>query len=228
MTGAGGVEGAALLAALAAGGVTSLHCVGMCGPLACGVCLRQAGRRFPALLTYHAARIGSYVALGALAGALGRLVAGDFLRPLATFFPWVFLVFFATVVLGWDKRAGRALQGSPVLAPLLRRAGSGGTIAAAGVLGLATPFLPCGPLYLMVGTAILSGSGLAGGVLLAAFAFGTIPFPLAVQAGVSAWGGRLAPLTLDRLRRGFALVSMVLLLGRAWIPFDAPVPIFCR
>lgn len=219
---------AGLAAALVAGMVTSLHCVGMCGPLACSVCLRGPGRRVLPLAAYHTARIVSYAAVGALAGAFGRLVAGEFMRPLAGFLPWIFLGFFVGVAAGWDKRAGLALQGFGWSAPWIHRVRRGGPVTLGGLLGLATPFVPCGPLYLMAGAAIVSGSGSAGAALLAVFALGTMPVPLLVQAGVGTAAMRVSPLTLDRLRRGFAAVSVVVLLGRALGPLGSSSSLLCR
>lgn len=219
------------LAALAAGAITSLHCVGMCGPLSCGVCLRQGrGKTLPALLVYHGARAVSYTALGAAAGALGRLATGDLLRPLAGFFPWVFLLFFALVALGWDKRAGRAFYGVRFFAPVLARAGRLGAIPGAAVLGAVTPFLPCGPLYLMVGAAIFSGSGAQGALLLGAFAAGVIPFYLAAQVGLIRLGSILSPTGLEHTRRALALVSIALLLGRMFYPaaLDNTACLMCK
>ncbi len=219
------------LAALAAGAITSLHCVGMCGPLSCGVCLRQGqGKTLPALSVYHGARLLFYVALGAAAGALGRFAAGDLLRPLAGFFPWVFLLFFGLVALGWDKRAGLALYGIRFFAPVLDRARRLGAIPGAAVLGAATPFLPCGPLYLMVGAAILSGSGAQGAILLGAFAIGIMPFYFAAQAGLIRLGSVLSPTGLEHARRGLAVVSIALLLGRMFYPaaLDNTACLMCK
>lgn len=219
------------LAALVAGAITSLHCVGMCGPLSCGVCLRQGGRKtLPALSAYHGTRVLSYMALGAAAGALGRFAAGDLIRPLAGFFPWVFLLFFGLVALGWDKRAGRAFYGIRFFAPMLARANRLGAIPGAAALGAATPFLPCGPLYLMVGAAILSGSGAHGALLLGAFAVGIVPFYFAAQAGLIRLGSRLSPTGLEHTRRGLAMVSIALLLGRMYYPaaLDNTACLMCK
>ncbi len=214
---AGEIQGP--LAALAAGAITSLHCVGMCGPLSCGVCLRRGGgRTVPALAVYHGARLVSYAALGAVAGALGQIAAGDLVRPFTSFFPWVFLVFFGFVALGWDKRAGQAVYGVRFFAPVVARANRLGVIPGAALLGTATPFLPCGPLYLMVGAAVLSGSGAHGAILLAAFAIGIIPFYFAAQTGLIHLGSKLSPTGLEHTRRGLALVSMALLVGRLFYP----------
>ena len=61
-------------AAFVAGLVTSLHCVGMCGPLVCALVPGGAGAH-GGLSTggalYHAGRMVSYGSIGALVGLLG-------------------------------------------------------------------------------------------------------------------------------------------------------------
>ena len=62
------------VAALAAGLVTSFHCVGMCGPIACGLgtLAKSEGERLTAASLYHGTRLVSYGLIGALCGALGQ------------------------------------------------------------------------------------------------------------------------------------------------------------
>jgi sulfite exporter TauE/SafE len=57
------LETATALAAVGAGLATSLHCIGMCGPLACALKVRP--------LEYHGSRLISYTITGGLAGAIG-------------------------------------------------------------------------------------------------------------------------------------------------------------
>src|SRR3954467_11374619 len=61
-------------AAFVAGLVTSLHCAGMCGPLACSLAPVQATPADSAVISsvYHVARLAGYGVLGGLAGGLGR------------------------------------------------------------------------------------------------------------------------------------------------------------
>ena len=58
--------------ALVAGLITSVHCVAMCGPLACAWGRPQQWR-VPVewlLLTYHGSKLIAYCLVGAIAGAL--------------------------------------------------------------------------------------------------------------------------------------------------------------
>jgi uncharacterized protein len=48
----------------------------------------------------------------------------------------------------------------------------------ASAMGLLTPFLPCGPLYLVFGAALLAGSAAKGAEFTLAFGLGTVPLLL--------------------------------------------------
>ena len=200
------------LAALVAGLVTSLHCSGMCGPLACAACVKSnGGGSFSAAALYHGSRVVSYGVLGFLAGWIGREVSDVLLLGTARWLTWAFVVFFVVVATGLDKRMRIPLAG----AWMARCLGSQDTAPVrATILGALTPFIPCGPLYMIVAAAALSGSALSGATVLVAFAAGTIPLMFALQSQYFRIGSRLSPLALDRVRRVLAAVSVGLLLYR--------------
>ncbi|MEN9811956.1 MAG: hypothetical protein RL479_642, partial [Verrucomicrobiota bacterium] len=78
-------------AAFAAGLVTSLHCAGMCGPLACALLPARAGAgSAQAVATaYHGARLAAYGLLGAVAGGLGAAPLGWVGGAAARWLPWL-------------------------------------------------------------------------------------------------------------------------------------------
>lgn len=189
----------------------SLHCAGMCGPL---VALwaapgGSAAAVFARHATYHGARGAGYVTLGALAGGLGlgvdRLGALAGLGRVAAVATGLALVVAGALRL---LRAGgvqvgvplprplaRVLARLPGCAPLARLRGAGPWTRAL-VLGLVTPLLPCGWLWLFVLAGAGAGGPLAGAAVLAAFWAGTLPVLLALGLGV----GRAASGPLARLR----------------------------
>ncbi|HRJ71609.1 MAG TPA: sulfite exporter TauE/SafE family protein, partial [Terrimicrobiaceae bacterium] len=128
--------------------------------------------------------------------------------------PWMFIAFFLLVALGLDKRAGRTVTGFRLMRPVFAAMERLGAVPAGILLGAITPLLPCGPLYLMIGAAALSGTPAAGAVLMAAFGAGTIPLHLALHTQLFRAGRHFSPATLEHLRRGLAVVSAVLLLLR--------------
>lgn len=212
----------------------SVHCAGMCGGIVGAlsvapgrvvpVPVRSAG---PALrpaaanvLAYNTGRIGSYMLAGMLAGGLAQ-GAGALARlpALQAGAYWMANLMLAALGLylmdAWHGLA-RLEQGGGLLwrrvQPLLRRIGPvdgpGRMLAAGAVWG----WLPCGMVYSVLVTAMLSGSALSGALVMLAFGLGTLPMLLALGA----LGARLrAMLRVPTVRRasgalvlGFAVLGL--------------------
>ena len=198
-------------AAFVAGLVTSLHCAGMCGPLACSLMPVKGDRADASTVStvYHVARLTSYALLGALAGGLGRAPLTWISQSALRWLPWAMVLFFVALALRWDRHL-------PKLAALGRATfrlqgwlrGRSRTEAAA-ALGFATPLLPCGPLYFLVALALLSGSALHGVEVMLAFGLGTVPLLWLAQTQFHWVRQKLSPLWLDRVRLTLALTTAV-------------------
>lgn len=204
-------------AAFMAGMVTSIHCTAMCGPLACSWAVSaQKGRLIFARDTalYHGGRLLAYGLVGAVAGAVGQVPLRFFQQGAGLVLPWLIVIAFAMVGMGLDRYLPKpAFLASP-LRKIQGRIFRLSSSLRAGLLGLATPLLPCGPLYVMFGLAMMNGSAVKGGAFSMAFAFGTLPLLALAQTHLHWLGGRLSPVTLRRLQRGMALVTAVLLAWR--------------
>ena len=200
------------LAALVAGLITSIHCAGMCGPLACAACTKSQGSgSAPAALVYHGTRILSYGVLGLLAGSIGRAVSDVLLGGGTRWLTWAFVAFFVIVATGLDKRLRIPVAGAWMANAL---GGQDAVFARAAMLGTLTPFIPCGPLYLMLAASALAGSAWAGAAVMAAFAVGTVPLILGIQSQLFRMGARISPVGLERLRRALAAASVAVLIYR--------------
>ena len=179
-------------AALVAGLLGGVHCIGMCGGIAGAL---SAAARGPALrrqAAFNAGRIASYTAAGALAGGLGSLVQA--LGPVnaaqtALFIVAnIFMVLLGLYVAGWGRSllrlesAGGALwrHVEPLRRHFLPIDSDVRALGAGAVWG----WIPCGLVYSMLALALASGSALAGAGVLAAFGLGTLP--AMVGAGVAA------------------------------------------
>ena len=202
--------------AFTAGLITSLHCLGMCGPLACTVVPMRGDRADAQIVSsiYHLARLAGYAVLGAMFGALGRLPMAWLGSGAARYLPWLLVGFFVAVALRWD----RYLPRMPVLGSLYLRVHAWGRARSPGVaaaaLGLATPLLPCGPLYLMVAVAMLAGSALRGVEFLLAFGLGTVPLLWLLQVNFQWIRPKLPPYWLGRLQTGLALTAALVIAWR--------------
>ena len=202
--------------AFAAGLVTSLHCVGMCAPLACMVSSmrRTDSDRMNAAVLYHGGRIISYVAIGTIAGSIGAFPISALDGTPVALLPWLLALSMLVIGFGLDRR----LPKPKILGRLLLRSQAklAGMSAAGGGLtaGLLTPLLPCGPLYLMFGIALLSGSAVSGAEFMAAFGLGTLPALWIAQHQLHRLNNRLKPHNIGRLRSALALLAGGLMLWR--------------
>lgn len=181
---------ATLLAAVGGAFVTgitgSVHCLMMCGPLACAAVPRGApGSARVASAAYQGARVLSYTAVGALLGAVGGGVTLALSVSTRPYLPWVMAAALLASVLQLGKRL-KPLPGISRGVSALTRAGAKFSPAArAAVIGGVTPLLPCGLLYGVFAAALSSSSALAGMALMGAFALGAVPALIAAQLGLS-------------------------------------------
>jgi len=156
-------------------------------------------RAFPRVLAYNAGRIGSYMLAGALAGGL----AGG-AQSLAALAGWqvgfYWLANLMLVALGlylmnaWHgltklEQAGRELwqRAQPWMAPAMRTLMPADRPHQAFALGALWGWLPCGMVYSVLLTAMLSGSAPGGALVMLAFGLGTTP----MLTGLGLLGARL-------------------------------------
>lgn len=219
------VEFSTPLAALVAGLVTSLHCAGMCGPLACTVCPGGGPSGTRDGFLYHGSRITAYALLGGLLGWSGASLGRALGWPLWHILPWAFLVLFAATALSWDPARFARLPAF-LRAPLARAAACRGPRGAL-LLGLGTPLLPCGPLYLAAGIAATSGSARLGATLMACFGLGTVTLIELLRANMGRLQKHVRPPTLRRIQQGLALTACLLIAIRLAWPAFAPAEKAC-
>lgn len=217
--------------ALVAGLVTSLHCAGMCGPMACGLASLQAGEaeRQRSAVLYHVGRLVSYALVGALAGWTGRAPLEAVSGTPAMVLPWFLVFVFLFTALGIHASFPRPAFWKRWTARVrLRMARMSAGRGALGV-GLVTPLLPCGPLYAMFGIALLSGSALRGVEFMLAFGLGTVPLLWVAQNQFHRLRQVLSPASMGNLRRGMALVAAGIMVWRLWgtLPWTAADPAAC-
>lgn len=170
------MDSGAMIAAFLVGLAGSLHCVGMCGPLAMVVPLR--GNRWWSIAAYNAARLLMYSLLGFAFGALGaRLSFLESGQRISLVLGIAVLLFFVVPNLfpGWSL-ANRwnqmvAQRYARWAKPVMQYKGFGAPF----VLGMLNGVLPCGLIYVALAGATASGSGLAGTQLLLAIGAGTLP-----------------------------------------------------
>lgn len=215
------------VSAFVAGLVTSLHCAGMCGPLACWMCpVRGDEDASTTLVCYQATRLFSYSLLGALAGALGALPLGWLHGSFLRYLPWALVIFFIGIALGLDKRVPKSQWASKLLLRVQTKARGQSKLTLAASVGLLTPLMPCGPLYFVAAVAALSGSAVDGLQFMLAFGLGTVPLLWFTHVQFGWLKSKLSPVSIRRVQMTLAAVA-ALVIGwrlRGTIGFTGPSP----
>lgn len=214
--------------AFLAGLITSLHCAGMCGPLACGLMPvpPEQGDAQTVSTAYHLTRLASYAMLGAIAGGIGGMPLAFVSASALRWLPWLLVLFFLAVAFRLDRLLPKPAVVARVSFRVHAWARGRSRVQAAAALGLGTPLLPCGPLYFMIALALISGSALRGIEFMLAFGLGTVPLLWLAQSQFHWLRRKLPPLWLNRTRIALALVTATTLGWRlrATLGFDGPDP----
>jgi sulfite exporter TauE/SafE len=218
-----------MLLAFLTGLFSSLHCVGMCGPIALALPKGNSGRTaFVAnRLLYNFGRTLTYIFLGVIVGLFGESIAFSGYQQGLSIALGIGLLIAGLLSLNNENRF-LALPWLDKLMLRLRKALSkrlGNPRPQATLsIGLLNGFLPCGFVYLALSGAAISGNVLDAASYMALFGLGTIPLMLSV----SLMGGLLKPQWRRRLRpvmHVFVLVFATLLILRGMnlgIPFVSP------
>lgn len=211
--------------AFLAGLVTSLHCAVMCGPIALLLAPRPGDSSSFMTVTalYHGSRLLAITLGGLFAGAVGML-ALDWLdlyqSSLVHYLPWLLVVFFILLALRLDRILPHQAWTGGLWGRITRRFFKMPRPIAGASAGFATPFLPCGPLYLVFGLALMSQSPVRGAEFLLAFGLGTLPLLWLAQHQFHFWQKRISPRLVDRIQRGVAFLAAIVIALRLAF-FDA-------
>ncbi|SNR41258.1 hypothetical protein SAMN04488009_1493 [Maribacter sedimenticola] len=169
-----------ILSALILGFMGSLHCVGMCGPIAFLLPVDRTNpyKKFGQIFIYHIGRLLAYGIIGLLFGLLGKglsvfglqqklsiaigiLMIFIVLIPYQTFNKYNFSKPIFKLVSKVKSRLGKELQKK-----------SPDTFL---TIGFLNGFLPCGLVYMALFASIAMGSSIQGGLYMLLFGVGTIP-----------------------------------------------------
>lgn len=209
---------------------SSMHCVGMCGPLAMALPVHHlAGiKRFTALLLHQIGRIVTYASMGLLFGFAGRHIY------IAGFQQWFSIgmgvLVLALLVLYYYYKKNvqpsfmqafyKKIQGAIIV--LLRSPKGMLTYL---LLGMVNGLLPCGMVYVAIAAALTSSTVSHGVLFMILFGLGTLPAMLAMSYFGTSLGLNIRHAMRKAVPYGIALMAVVLILRgmNLGIPFISPV-----
>jgi sulfite exporter TauE/SafE len=187
----------------------SVHCIGMCGGIVSALSVASGNRRTIPIavvrgsgaiahavasddtlrvIAYNAGRIASYAAAGAIAGGIAQGVR-TFSAMSSFQIGGYWLANLMLVALGlylmdiWHGLVRLEAAGQLVwrrIQPLMKHVLPMDSPAKALVLGALWGWVPCGMVYSVLLTAMLSGSASSGAAVMVAFGLGTMPMLLMI------------------------------------------------
>ncbi|MCX6283540.1 MAG: sulfite exporter TauE/SafE family protein [Bacteroidetes bacterium] len=193
----------------------SLHCAGMCGPIALALPVKQSswGTRMASSLLYNSGRILTYAFLGFLLGLLGM---GLFLWGVQRWVSialgsimilWVLLPFFLSRIQMKTGLPGMTAAYKKVFGGLFSRR----TYFSVFIIGLLNGLLPCGLVYIALAGAVVSSGPGEGAMYMFLFGLGTVPVLLAVTVA-----GNIIGLKFRNMAKKF-IPYFILLIGVLFI-----------
>ena len=169
-----------ILAAFVVGLVGSLHCIGMCGPIAIALPVPTSSNLsfLTGRILYNLGRVITYSFLGAILGLLGGRIAFTGAQQVVSIVLGVIVI----VAVMLPQRYKNYFAQHPVVQNLARPLRSNisvlfkkGTFSAMFLIGILNGFLPCGLVYVALAGAIASGDAISGAAVMILFGLGTVP-----------------------------------------------------
>ncbi len=221
-----------LVSALILGLLGSLHCVGMCGPIAFMLPVDRSNsfKKVSQIGMYHFGRLLAYSIIGLVFGLVGKSLYIFGIQQQLSIIIGVLMI---VVVLLPHKTIGKYNLSKPLYKIISKvKTGLGKALKKKTAdtfltIGFLNGFLPCGLVYMAVFGAVATGSLLEGSLYMVLFGLGTIPLMT-----TAIYLGKFLNSTIkQRIQKAipvFVVIIGVLFILRGLglgIPYISPAPI---
>jgi len=169
-----------LLSALVLGLMGSLHCIGMCGPIAFMLPVNQNNKYKKAgqVLIYHFGRLMAYGVIGGLFGLLGKGLYIFGIQQKLSILVGVLMILAVIIPYNSMSRFGLSKPVFRLIGKIKNSLGKALKKKTADTfltIGFLNGFLPCGLVYMALLGAIAMGSAVEGSLYMILFGLGTVP-----------------------------------------------------
>ncbi len=216
---------AILISALLLGLASSLHCIGMCGPLVMSVPVQHLPppKKLWGIFLYQTGRIGTYIILGLIAGIIGWRIGVAGWQQVFSICMGLLILFFLLSRGLLEKTEGWGWLNQKI-SNLIYRALRQHSFSGMYLMGAANGLLPCGMVYIAITGAMATGTILNAAIFMLVFGLGTLPalFSLAY------WGARLSWQSRQSMRKlvpyviGFTAILLIIRGLNLNIPYLSP------
>lgn len=206
----------------------SLHCVGMCGPLALSLPVSHNHNlsRITGGLIYNSGRIISYASMGLLFGSIGNLIIATQWQSKLSIALGIIILLYLLAPKKYFHFTTTTSLGKPflLLRQQLGKLFRSKKLSSLFFIGLLNGFLPCGLVYLALSSSVISASTMNGGMFMLFFGLGTFPAMFATVV----MGNYLSQSIRQKLNKAvpallFFMAVLLILRGmNLGIPFISP------
>lgn len=174
------------ISAFSIGLLSSIHCVGMCGPLALALPLDRTSihKTYLGIFIYHFGKTLAYITLGIIIGFFGKHLPLAFSQQRLSVFAGIFIIIFALYPLLFKK--SNIIQSKvfmfmqPIQKALAKRIKTQRTSTLFSI-GVLNGFLPCAMVYMALVGALTTGQMIDSVLFMLIFALGTLPAMMGLQ-----------------------------------------------
>jgi uncharacterized protein len=216
-----------LFMAFTMGLLGSLHCVGMCGPIALALPVGNLENKFFARILYNAGRILTYTLAGFLFGLFGKGLAIAGLQQIISISLGVAILLSLFVSLKVFRKidpTSLIYKFTGRLKVSFKKLFTINSYSSLLGIGILNGLLPCGLVYLAFAASISTGDPFKGGVFMFFFGLGTAPLMFAVSS-ISSMIKKTSLVRLRNIVPAVTLIVGVLLVVRGMnmgIPYLSP------
>ena len=214
------------LAGLLMGSLGSVHCIGMCGPIALSLPVVQENpfSKFIGTLLYNAGRVATYASLGAIFGMVGQGFSFFGLQQWLSISLGILILVFLVVP------TGRIMRGNPggnffiqlrtKLAAFFAQRNYHSLFS----IGLLNGLLPCGMIYMAIAAALSTATVAKSSLFMTGFGLGTFP----VMWSLSFFGSFISLQVRHKIKKlypyiMFAMGALLIMRGMGLdIPYLSP------
>ena len=208
----------------------SLHCLGMCGPLALAVPHSKEGRLIAVIedVLYNSGRILTYIILGAIVGAFGSSLKLAGYQSGLSLILGIILVIFLLVPAKIKSRFFSSMFAKSVNSKfkyLFNKAMQSNSKLGLFILGLLNGLLPCGFVYVALASSSILATPVKSGLYMFFFGLGTFPvmFTVFMLRKLIKFNFRQKLLKLAPIGVAFIAVLLILRGLSLGIPYISPV-----
>ncbi len=165
-----------IITAFTLGFFGSLHCLGMCGPLAMAIPFPKDNRVL-GIITYNMGRVVTYSIFGLILGSIGSSLSFSGLQKGFALAAGI-MIFLLVLIPGLSNLFSKGYQQSVFMSWIKKEISNRfqkKTLTTSFVVGVLNGFLPCGLVYVALAGALATGKILSGSLFMIAFGLGTFP-----------------------------------------------------